>query len=246
VDSAITLIVKRKYISKTDVQKFKMKLKAVLLRILGYKQLIREVEWLRQIKYDKENEKHEELLMKLWSLLKPDVDLRDRVSKQWQELGFQGDDPATDFRGMGVLGLIQLIYFCERHPHLSKRIYSRSFHPRIDYPFAVAGINMTSLARELLRKGTLRPHFLNSSAAGVDCPLLCHFHEIYSSIFVLFDEMWFKEDPADGVMAFNGVREKLVEQLESFFRGNENAVLPLLTSDIDLANTATSFTITTE
>lgn len=37
-------------------------------------------------------------------------DLEARISKQWQEIGFQGNNPATDFRGMGMLGLNCLLY----------------------------------------------------------------------------------------------------------------------------------------
>jgi hypothetical protein len=39
----------------------------------------------------------------------PDVKLESRLSKQWTDVGFQGDDPKTDFRGMGMLGLNQLL-----------------------------------------------------------------------------------------------------------------------------------------
>lgn len=40
----------------------------------------------------------------------PGQQLTDRISKQWQEIGFQGNNPATDFRGMGMLGLRCLLY----------------------------------------------------------------------------------------------------------------------------------------
>ena len=36
--------------------------------------------------------------------------LTERISKQWQDIGFQGNNPATDFRGMGLLGLKSLLY----------------------------------------------------------------------------------------------------------------------------------------
>ena len=42
--------------------------------------------------------------------MKPGTDLEQRITKQWGELGFQGDDPATDFRGMGM---------CEMRTNLS-------------------------------------------------------------------------------------------------------------------------------
>ena len=31
-------------------------------------------------------------------------------------MGFQGDDPTTDFRGAGRVGLHLLLYFVETHP----------------------------------------------------------------------------------------------------------------------------------
>lgn len=40
----------------------------------------------------------------------PGQDLTDRISKQWQDIGFQGNNPATDFRGMGLLGLKCVLY----------------------------------------------------------------------------------------------------------------------------------------
>ena len=40
----------------------------------------------------------------------PGTELEARRTKQWQDIGFQGKDPATDFRGMGVLGLYCLQY----------------------------------------------------------------------------------------------------------------------------------------
>ena len=59
-------------------------------------------------KYDKKNDEHEGKLMKLWSTLKPNEELGERKTKKWIDIGFQGDDPATDFRGSGILGLDQL------------------------------------------------------------------------------------------------------------------------------------------
>ena len=59
--------------------------------------------------YNAENLVHEQQLLQLWSLLQPGVPLMTRKTKQWQNIGFQGDDPKTDFRGMGLLGLENLL-----------------------------------------------------------------------------------------------------------------------------------------
>lgn len=48
-------------------------------------------------------------VLQLWKELRPDTPLSARISKQWCEIGFQGNDPKTDFRGMGLLGLLNLL-----------------------------------------------------------------------------------------------------------------------------------------
>lgn len=48
--------------------------------------------------------------LQLWKELRPDTPLTARISKQWCEIGFQGNDPKTDFRGMGLLGLLNLLW----------------------------------------------------------------------------------------------------------------------------------------
>ncbi|KAF7641079.1 hypothetical protein LDENG_00295330 [Lucifuga dentata] len=84
-------------------------LQASLLQIVGYRGLVAEVEKLRREPYDSENLDHEDMLMRLWKELRPDCPLTGRISKQWCEIGFQGCDPKTDFRGMGLLGLHNLL-----------------------------------------------------------------------------------------------------------------------------------------
>jgi hypothetical protein len=68
-----------------------------------------DVETLRSTPYDSENPEHEKKLLELWDLLMPGRPLDARVSDSWKEIGFQGEDPKTDFRGMGLLGLENLM-----------------------------------------------------------------------------------------------------------------------------------------
>ena len=78
-------------------------------QIWGYKRLLRTVEGVKSTPYDDTNPEHEAKLMSLWSGLQPDNPLLTRHTKQWQIIGFQGKDPKTDFRGMGMLGLENLL-----------------------------------------------------------------------------------------------------------------------------------------
>merc|ERR1712001_568791 len=113
--------------------RFVHSLAACLSQICGYKQLVIEVERLRATAYDADNLVHEQQLLQLWSLLQPGVPLMTRKTKQWQNIGFQGDDPKTDFRGMGLLGLENLLYFAKEYSTAAKHILSHSHHPKHGY-----------------------------------------------------------------------------------------------------------------
>lgn len=55
----------------------------------GYRRLFNAVEALRCTQFDSSCVEHEEKLLRLWQLLNPDVELEARVTKQWQDIGFQ-------------------------------------------------------------------------------------------------------------------------------------------------------------
>lgn len=59
-------------------------------QIWGYISLSKAIEDLRQVQYDSNNPNHEEKLLKLWTLMVPHTVLESRITKQWQDIGFQG------------------------------------------------------------------------------------------------------------------------------------------------------------
>merc|ERR1711862_874059 len=120
---------------------------------------------------------HEMLLLQLWTLLQPDTPLLMRVTKQWQSIGFQGEDPKTDFRGMGMLGLSNLVYFAKEFTSAARHILSHSHHPQFGYSFAIVGINLTHMAYKLLHDGALKPHMFNINPHK---PTIENFHHFYS------------------------------------------------------------------
>ena len=100
----------------------------------------------QRIPYDKTNAEHEAKLLHLWELINPGEKLVARTSEQWKSLGFQGNDPATDFRGMGILGLNLLLFVAEHRPDDMRKILQN----RQDYPFACGAINVAALMFEKL------------------------------------------------------------------------------------------------
>ncbi|CAL8249940.1 unnamed protein product [Boreogadus saida] len=80
-----------------------------------------------------------------------------RYGDHWENIGFQGTDPATDLRGTGFLGLMHTLYFVmdpETLP-LARDIYKLSQHPTQNFPFSVMSINMTRIALQVLREEAL-------------------------------------------------------------------------------------------
>jgi hypothetical protein len=124
----------------------------------------------------------------------PDTPLEGLISKQWKSIGFQGNNPATDFRGMGLLGLLNLIYFAENYTEKARSLV-RSHK---EYPWAATGINITHTLLDMLN---LTAELVAQPAPyhAWHTPLLNLFYyaddddtfdELYSQSFLLFDTLW--------------------------------------------------------
>eukprot|EP00913_Durusdinium_trenchii_P020225 g19002.t1 len=71
------------------------------------------------------------------------------TSPRWRQLGFQSNDPRSDLR-TGLLALDCLVFMAERYPLANSQMIREAQSTGIDYPFAVASINVTQhLARYL-------------------------------------------------------------------------------------------------
>lgn len=86
----------------------------------------------------------------------PDEPLLTRYTTQWERIGFQGKDPSTDFRAMGMLGLDDLLYLATNFPATSARILAASHHPLSWFSFAIVGINVTAYCLRLVRTRQLQ------------------------------------------------------------------------------------------
>nr|XP_032811025.1 ELMO domain-containing protein 1-like isoform X2 [Petromyzon marinus]XP_032811026.1 ELMO domain-containing protein 1-like isoform X2 [Petromyzon marinus]XP_032811027.1 ELMO domain-containing protein 1-like isoform X2 [Petromyzon marinus]XP_032811029.1 ELMO domain-containing protein 1-like isoform X2 [Petromyzon marinus] len=230
VEKTAEAIMHVKKINRSTNPTFAPALQACLLQISGYHALTKEVEEIRKQRYDSENKTHEEALLKLWALLMPEVALKARITKQWGDIGFQGDDPSTDFRGMGMLGLLNLLYFAEEHTTAARQVLSHSHHPKygearerqLRFSYAIVGINITELAYTLLFAGAMKSHFYNIIPAA---PRLVHFHQAFCYLFHEFDAFWLKEEPRD-IMEFNRVREMFRKQVQDQLSSDEAVLVP--------------------
>lgn len=152
--------------------------------------------------------------------------------KDWGDVGFQGDDPSTDFRGMGLLGLHQLTYFASCYPTQAHEILRSSNHPRRYYPFAATGINITNFVWELLNEFHLQAKLFevlennrlnyavewNEDGSNAETNQLISIgvtsiHDIYCEVYIEFNRVWVEKDPQD-IMEFN----KIFTEVKKYFR----------------------------
>ncbi|XP_016891028.1 ELMO domain-containing protein 2 isoform X2 [Cynoglossus semilaevis] len=204
LQECVQQIMKEKNIQPQKDPQFKVSLHTCLLQITGYRSLYTNVEDLRKQIFSSEKTEHEDMLLKLWGLLMPNIKLESRITKQWGDIGFQGDDPKTDFRGMGLLGLVNLLFFSENYTEEARQVLSHANHPKLGYSYAIVGINLTEMAYSLLKSGALKPHFYNTVPGP---PELQHFHQLYCFLAYEFDKFWLLEEP-ESIMHFNQYREK--------------------------------------
>lgn len=93
-----------------------------------------------RVSFVKENQLHLSMLKHLWELCFPSEEVpEDCKSSNWKTLGFQGNDPSTDFRGAGLFGLQQLIFIAENYPQEFSMIRKNA----VDYSFAISALNVS-------------------------------------------------------------------------------------------------------
>ncbi|KAI5389490.1 hypothetical protein KIW84_074956 [Lathyrus oleraceus] len=69
-----------------------------------------------QVSYDETCPDHQESLRALWQCAFPNVPLKGLISDQWKDMGWQGANPSTDFRGCGMISLENLLFFARKYP----------------------------------------------------------------------------------------------------------------------------------
>ncbi|XP_075419193.1 ELMO domain-containing protein 3 isoform X2 [Tenrec ecaudatus] len=75
----------------------------------------------------------------------------------WEDLGFQGSNPATDLRGAGFLALLHLLYLVMDSQTLlmAQEIFRLSRHHAQQFPFCLMSVNITRIAIQALREECL-------------------------------------------------------------------------------------------
>jgi hypothetical protein len=192
-----------------------------------------KLENLVHTNFESQESSHKDLLETLWQRLQPFVatDLN-ATQRDWKRLGFQGDDPSTDFRGMGLFALHQLVYFADTRQTVVQRMINeaneehwsdlrsraRDTGPPIKqlkryYPFAVTGINISAFIVGLFQKDALVSAWMGARADTI----LQRIDDLYCDTFILFHERW-RQGPERSVMEFPKVFRECCAQVEQQVR----------------------------
>ena len=150
--------------------------------------------------------------MTLWRTLRPDEELDNRLSKKWIDVGFQGQDPATDFRGSGFRGLKQLHTLCTSALTKAKafEMYRASQVQEQWFFFCVTGINITQKLLNSLNDSKDQVYRVDIDSAILDAKAPVPATEeqmstlmdaFYHDVFERFTAKWTKSKP--NIMEFN-------------------------------------------
>ncbi|KAK6243615.1 hypothetical protein QUC31_010024 [Theobroma cacao] len=167
------------------------------------------------VPFDGSRLEHQDALKQLWRLAYPNRELPSLKSELWKDMGWQGPDPSTDFRGGGFISLENLIFFAKQYPESFQRLLHKQDGARADweYPFAVAGINISFMLVQMLELQSGKP----SSVAGIRFLELLGedemaFDNLYCVAFQMMDAQWLVKRAS--YMQFNDVLKSTRTQLE--------------------------------
>ncbi|XP_058005580.1 uncharacterized protein LOC131181461 [Hevea brasiliensis] len=168
-----------------------------------------------KIYFDASRPDHQEALRALWSATYPDRKLHGLISDQWKEMGWQGRDPSTDFRGAGFISLENLLFFAKTFSTSFQRLLKKQGGKRSawEYPFAVAGVNITFMIMQMLDLDASKPRtFVRSVFLQMLSENEWAFDLLYCVAFVVMDKQWLERNAT--YMEFNDVLKSTRAQVE--------------------------------
>lgn len=221
LDRAFTSILQKKAFPNNGSAKTEpaIRLRRSLAQISLAHKLVEELNNRAKTSFAKTDPFHEKKLLQLWDMLMPHEPLPERFTNSWQKIGFQGKDPATDFRGMGMLGLDDLHYFASTYNIECRQVLESSRHEVSWYSFAIVGINITAWTINMLRTRKLQ-YLLYRYGPTKDL-----YHEIYCYVFVHFNNFWSDRVPSITVMDFERVFREFTMTLEERIARHQPMVL---------------------
>ncbi|XP_071675113.1 uncharacterized protein [Lolium perenne] len=138
-----------------------------------------------------------------------------RQDHQWKDMGWQGRDPSTDFRGAGFISLENLLFFAKTFSASFQRLLTKQCGNRAawEYPFAVAGVNITFMIMQMLDLQSTKPRtFVRAVFVQMLSEDEWAFDLLYCVAFLVMDKQWLEKNAT--YMDFNEILKSTRAQLE--------------------------------
>ena len=168
------------------------------------------------------------MLLDLWKHFKPLAPI-ELIDKKWrkiklliypiEEIGFQGNNPLTDFRGSGLLGLQHLHTFTMSDKRADE-VFKVAAGEKTWYFYAATGINISGKVIDFIEDGLCDKYFFDSTHPEVD--ILQFTSKFYCKLFTGFNAFWVKGNYTDFMKVNTCLEEFMKKEAESIFKSTFN------------------------
>ena len=121
---------------------------------------------LTKVSYQSDIAEYEAIVKTIYKKLM-DTKICPDVGSHWQNIGFQRVDPATDIRGSGMLGILQIVAMLDEYPKSMKAILEHSQDSQYEFPLVCKMLDVTVMCLDRLRSGKLYPWCNQEESKGV-------------------------------------------------------------------------------
>lgn len=156
---------------------------------------------IAKLRFNVDSIPHNRMLQTLWMKITDDTRQCDKTGSHWQQIGFQGNDPSTDIRGCGLLGVLQIIFMLEAYPDIISKVYLLSMDNHQNFPLVLVSFAITGIVIRLLRS-CLIYNYINSCHSAMDAV-----NQVYASLFYQFYRNW--KNKSRTILDFDAAQKEL-------------------------------------
>ncbi|XP_064609849.1 ELMO domain-containing protein 3-like [Liolophura sinensis] len=168
--------------------------------------------------FDNKSDVHTRVLQTIYRTLTGSKFDCPRYGSHFEEIGFQGNDPATDLRGGGFLGLMHILHLLtdQQTLPLARNIYKLSMDETQNFPFCLMGINISRITLQAAREGCLNKECNRRKQ------VVAVMNDFYVGTYLHLYEIWKYQHKTIGDSGF------VLKDVEFFAKKNPKCILKKL------------------
>lgn len=104
-----------------------------------------------KVQFNDQEDLHFKMLSTIYKVLTGTTQAPNRIGSHWETIGFQGSDPATDLRGVGMLGILQILAYVTFHKEFMQKVFEYLRNPSVEFPLCACLLGVTKIVLQTLR-----------------------------------------------------------------------------------------------